>query len=86
MLIQNTSAQNRYDALQNTNAVIANMNNGFNDIKATLAQNKIDALQSRIQQLELQAATGNTVKYPTSMSYDAGRSPFCNCGGCGCGF
>lgn len=86
MLISGTAAQNRYDALQNTNAVIANMNNGFNDIKATLAQNKIEALQGRIQQLELAQATSGMVKYPTSMSYDAGRSPFCNCGGgCGCG-
>ena len=52
MLIQETTAQNRYDALQNTNAVIANMNNGFNDIKATLAQNKIEELQGKIQRLE----------------------------------
>lgn len=86
MLIQNTSAQNRYDALQNTNAVIANMNNGFNDIKATLAQNKIDALQGRINQLELAQAVSGVVRYPNGMTYDAGRSPFCNCGGCGCGF
>lgn len=55
-------------------------------ILEAMAQNKIEALQGRIQQLELQAATGNTVKYPTTMAYDAGRSPFCNCGGCGCGF
>lgn len=86
MLIQQTAAQNRYDALQNTNAVIANMNNGFNDIKATLAQNKIEELQGKIQRLELAQATNGMVKYPDSMSYDAGRSPFCNCGGCGCGF
>lgn len=86
MLIQNTSAQNRYDALQNTNAVIANMNNGFNDIKATLAQNKIDALQGKIQQLELQQAVAGVVRYPNGWTYNAGSSPFCNCGGCGCGF
>lgn len=84
MLISETAAQNRYDALANTNAVIASLNSGFNDIKSTMAQNKIESLQSRIQQLELARATDTTVKYPTSMSYDAGRSPFCN--GCGCGF
>lgn len=86
MLIQETTAQNRYDALQNTNAVIANMNNGFNDIKATMAQNKIEELQGKIQRLELAQAVAGVVRYPNSMSYDAGRSPFCNCGGCGCGF
>lgn len=84
MLIQGTAAQNRYDALQNTNSVIANMNNGFNDLKATLAQNKIEELQGKVQRLELAQAVAGVVRYPNSMSYDAGRSPFCNCGGCGC--
>ena len=83
MLIQQTSAQNRYDALQNTNAVIANMNNGFNDLKATLAQNKIEELQGKVQRLELAQAVSGVVRYPNGMTYDAGRSPFCNCGGCG---
>lgn len=72
MLIQETAAQNRYDSAMNTQKVLD-----------ALAQNKIEALQERIQQLELAAATASTVKYPTNMSYTAGFSPFCNCG-CGC--
>ena len=72
MLIQETAAQNRYDGAMNTQKILD-----------ALAQNKIEALQGRIQQLELQAATASTVKYPTSMAYSAGQSPFCNCG-CGC--
>ena len=71
MLIQETAAQNRYDGAINTQKILD-----------ALAQNKIEALQGRINQLELAAATQNTVKYPTSMSYTAGYSPFCNCG-CG---
>lgn len=71
MLIQETAAQNRYDGAINTQKIL--------DV---LAQNKIEALQGRINQLELQAATASTVKYPTSMAYSAGYSPFCNCG-CG---
>lgn len=86
MLIQETSAQNRYDALKNTNDIRNDIYLSNQKVLDALAQNKIEALQGRIQQLELQAATGNTVKYPTTMAYDAGRSPFCNCGGCGCGF
>lgn len=86
MLISETAAQNRYDALKNTNELAAVTIGQTQKILDAMAQNKIEALQGRIAQLELQAATGNTVKYPTSMSYDAGRSPFCNCGGCGCGF
>lgn len=83
MLIQNTSAQNRYDALLNTNALANKMENGFNDIKATMAQNKIEALQGKIQQLELQQAVAGVVRYPSGWTYNAGNSPFCNCGGCG---
>jgi hypothetical protein len=69
MLISETAAQNRYDGAINTQKILD-----------ALAQNKIEALQGRINQLELAAATQNTVKYPTSMSYTAGYSPFCNCG------
>ena len=72
MLIQETSAQNRYDSAMNTQKILD-----------ALAQNKIEALQGRINQLELAQATQNTVKYPTSSTYTAGTNPFCNCG-CGC--
>lgn len=88
MLIQETTAQNRYDALKNTNDIRNDIYLSNQKVLDALSQNKIEALQNRIQQLELARATDTTVKYPTSMSYDAGRSPFCNCGGygCGCGF
>lgn len=80
MLIQETAAQNRYDALKNTNDINAVTIGQTQKILDAISQNKIEALQGRIQQLELAAATQNTVKYPTSMSYTAGYSPFCNCG------
>lgn len=84
MLIQETSAQNRYDALLNTNAINANIVAGNQKILDAMAQNKIEALQGRIQQLELAQATNNIVRYPSGWTYNAGTSPFCNCGGCGC--
>ena len=80
MLISETAAQNRYDALKNTNDINAVTIGQTQKILDILAQNKIEALQGRINQLELQQATASTVKYPTSMSYTAGFSPFCNCG------
>jgi hypothetical protein len=80
MLIQQTAAQNRYDALKNTNDINAVTIGQTQKILDAMAQNKIEALKNRIAQLELQQATGNTVKYPTTMSYTAGASPFCNCG------
>lgn len=82
MLIQETTAQNRYDALLNTNAINANIAMGNQKILDALAQNKIEALQGRINQLELQAATSNIVRYPSGWTYNAGTSPFCS--GCGC--
>lgn len=51
-----------------------------------IAQNKIETLQGRINQLELQNAMCNVVRYPNAWTYNAGQSPFCNCNnGCGCG-
>ena len=48
-----------------------------------IAQNKIEALQSRISQLELQQAVAGVVRYPTQYSYNEGQSPFCGSYGCG---
>ena len=83
MLIQETSAQNRYDALLNTNALQASIAAEGQKTRDMLAQNKIEALQSKVQALELAQATNNIVRYPTSTTYNAGFNPFCN--GCGCG-
>lgn len=86
MLIQETSAQNRYDALLNTNAINATVLASNQKVLDALAQNKIDALENKIRSLELAQATQNNVKYPTTFSYNAGPSPFCGGCGCGCGF
>ena len=70
-------AQNKYEAAMNLA--------GFEQrLMSKLDANKIDALQNRVNQLELQNAVSGVVRYPNSMSYNAGTSPFCN-NGCGCG-
>ena len=86
MLIQETSAQNRYDALKNTNDINAVTIGQTQKILDALAQNKIEALQGRINQLELNNAVSGVVRYPTATTYTSGMSPFCNCNSCGCGF
>jgi hypothetical protein len=48
--------------------------------RALIQANKIEALQEKVHALELQAAVGNVVRYPTSYSYSAGPSPFCYTG------
>lgn len=83
MLIQQTSAQNRYDALANTNALQAAIAAEGQKTRDMLSQDKIEALQGKVAQLELANQLAGVVRYPNGWTYDAGRSPFCG-GGCGC--
>ena len=73
--------QNRYDGAMNTAAINAVTTAQTQKILDVLAQNKIEALQGRVNQLELQNATCGMVRYPMSTTYSAGGSPFCNCNG-----
>jgi hypothetical protein len=77
--------QNRYDGAMNTASINAVTTAQTQKILDVLAQNKIEALQGRVNQLELQNATCGIVRYPMSTTYSAGGSPFCNCGN-GCGY
>ena len=38
--------------------------------------NKIESLQEKIQELELQAAMAGVVKYPSGTTYTAGFNPY----------
>jgi len=42
--------------------------------------NRIEAMQNRINQLELQNQLAGVVRYPNGWTYNAGTAPFC--GGC----
>lgn len=83
MLISETAAQNRYDNLLNTNAINATTIAQTQKILDAMAQNKIEALESKVAELQLAQATNNVVRYPQAWTYNAGPSPFCNCNGCG---
>ena len=72
-----------YANAQNTAAINANTTAAMQKVLDAITANKMEALQGRINQLELAQATSSVVRYPTSFSYSAGPSPFC--GGCGCG-
>ena len=78
------------------NAIMARVADGFSatqqaihaEGEATrnmLQQNKIEALQGQINQLQLQSALCGVVRYPNATTYNAGTSPFCNCGNGCCG-
>lgn len=79
---------------KNIDALRFDMSNYHADTNATVVaqtqkvldaiqQNKIESLQGRINQLELQSALCGVVRYPNAMTYNAGTSPFCNCN-CNC--
>lgn len=73
-----------YNNAMNTAAINATTTAQTQKILDALAQNKIDALQNKVNQLELQNAVAGVVRYPSQTTYTSGANPFCNCG-CGCG-
>ena len=74
-----------YANAQNTAAINANTTAAVQKVLDAITENKVEALQGRINQLELNNAVAGVVRYPTTFSYNAGQSPFCG-GNCGCGF
>ena len=76
-------AQSRYDAALNTASINATTTAQTQRILDAIAQNKIEALQAQVNELQLAQATSGVVRYPMSWTYNAGMSPFCGCNGCG---
>ena len=75
--------QSNYDGAMRDAQTNANFTAQIQSVKDMIAQDKIDALQNRVNQLELQNAVAGVVRYPTSTTYTSGCNPFCGCG-CGC--
>lgn len=50
--------------------------------RGMIQQNKIEALQGQISQLQLNQALCGVVRYPMQTTYTSGGNPFC---GCNCG-
>ena len=72
--------QNNYDAALRDAATNANIVASAQQIKDMFQADKFEAMQNRINQLELQNALAGVVRYPNGWTYNAGNSPFC--GGC----
>ena len=71
-----------YNGAINTAANNANTTEQTQKVLDAIAQNKIEALQAQVNQLQLQAAMCGVVRYPNATTYCSGSNPF---GGCGCG-
>lgn len=88
-------AQNEYNNAMRDAATNANFTAQIQGLRDTWYEDKIASLQQQVQQLngiignqgiqsQLDAIQSNMVTYPRGWSYNAGPSPFCNCGGYNC--
>ena len=75
-------ADSKYAAALNTAAINENTTAQTQKILDVLAANKIDALQAQVNQLQLQNASSNVLRFPNNWSYAAGAFPPIF-GGCG---
>ena len=75
--------QNNYDAAMRDAATNANFTAQIQGVKDMLAQDKIEALQAQVSQLQLAQATNGMLRFPNSWSYGAGPFPPIFGGCCG---
>lgn len=67
----------------NTAAINANTTAVGQKILDAIQGNRMTDMQNEINDLRLQQAMQGVVRYPNGFVYNAGNSPFCNCGsGC----
>ena len=74
--------QSNYDGAMRDAATNANFTAQIQSVKDMIAQDKIEALQAQVSQLQLAQATSGVLRFPSSWSYGAG--PFPPIFGCGC--
>ena len=67
--------QSNYDGAMRDAATNANISAQIQGVKDLIQQNKIEALQAQISQLQLQAATSNVLRFPTGWTYAGGYFP-----------
>lgn len=68
-----------YDAAMRDAATNANIVAQNQKILDAITGNRMDDMQNRINQLELQNQLQGVVRYPNGYTYNAGQSPFCGC-------
>ena len=72
--------QMNYEAAMRDAATNANIVAQSQRVLDAIMGNKMEEMQNRINQLELQNQLGNVVRYPQGFVYNAGSNPFCGCG------
>lgn len=77
---QSAIQQANYEAAMRDAATNANIVAQNQKVLDAIMANKMEALQNRVNYLELQNQLQGVVRYPNGWTYNAGTSPFC--GGC----
>ena len=67
--------QNDYNGAMRDAATNANFTAQIQGVKDMIYQNKIEALQAQVSQLQLQAATSNVLRFPNAWTYAGGYFP-----------
>ena len=67
--------QNGYDGAMRDAATNANFTAQIQGVKDMIYQNKIEALQAQVSQLQLQSATSNVLRFPNAWTYTGGYFP-----------
>ena len=78
--IQSLIREMNYEAAMRDAATNANIVAQNQRVLDAFTGNRMEAMQNRINQLELQNQLAGVVRYPNGWTYNAGNSPFC--GGC----
>lgn len=69
-----------YNTAMQTAAINTNTTAQTQRILDAITTNRMDDMQNKINQLELQNALAGVIRYPNGFTYNAGNNPFC--GGC----
>lgn len=72
--------QNRFDGAMNTASVNANVTAQTQKILDAISQNKIETLQGKVNQLELDRAMCGVLRYQPNLTYGSVPTPFFNGG------
>lgn len=78
--IQSLIREMNYEAAMRDAATNANIVAQNQRVLDAFTGNRMEVMQNRINQLELQNQLAGVVRYPNGWTYNAGNSPFC--GGC----
>lgn len=81
MLISEAASQQRYDSAMQTSQLQQAIQAEGAATRAMIQQDKIEALQQKVNDLNLQLQMTGVARMPMAATYNAGPYPFCGCNG-----